>query len=252
MMAGTLILLKQKGYQIHLFTVGNGSCGTDKLPPSQIIRIRQKEAQKSAEIIGGIYHPGLVPDIEIFYEKTLLKKIGALVRRIKPEIVLVPASKDYMYDHQNVSRLLTTALFCRGMRNFRTIPSLPPYSDEVFLYHALPYGLKDGLRRVVRAGEYVNITSVIETKEKMLQAHQSQKKWLDRSQGLDSYLKTMREMSAQVARMSGQKSWKYAEGWRRHLHLGLSTKDEDLLKEILGDKVVIDQEYEKNLGTPFL
>jgi hypothetical protein len=59
-------------------------------------------------------------------------------------------------------------------------------------------------------------------------------------------------MSAQVARMSGQKSWKYAEGWRRHLHLGLSTKDEDLLKEILGDKVVIDQEYEKNLGTPFL
>ncbi|MFH1612423.1 MAG: PIG-L family deacetylase, partial [bacterium] len=231
MMAGTLALLKEKGYEIHLLTIANGSCGTCKLSKEKIIKIRKKESENAAKILEGIYHPGLVNDLEIFYEKKLLAKVGAIIREIKPEIVLSPSPEDYMEDHQNTSRLITTALFCRGMKNFTTSPPQKPYMEDVYLYHALPYGLKDGLKNLIIADEYVDISSVMEIKEKMLREHKSQKEWLDASQGLDSYLKIMKDMSNQVAKMSKTK-WQYAEGWRKHLHLGFSKKDENKLKII--------------------
>jgi hypothetical protein len=72
---------------------------------------------------------------------------------------------------------------------------------------------------------------VIDRKEKMLACHESQKNWLDESQGLDAYLITMREMSEQVGKMAG--TCQYAEGWRRHSHLGFSNQEIDPLGEIL-------------------
>ena len=85
----------------------------------------------------------------------------------------------------------------------------------------------------------------MKTKREMLAAHRSQKEWLDASQGLDSYLDTMEMLSREVGRMSGV--FEYAEGWRRHSHLGFSAADEDPLSEALGDRCVIDQRYEQSL-----
>ena len=104
--------------------------------------------------------------------------------------------------------------------------------QEIVIYHALPYGLCDGLRNPIRAELYVDISRVIEKKVRMLAFHQSQKQWLDESQGLDSYLITMREMSAEVGRMSGL-GYAYAEGWRRRSHLGFSSPDRDPLSAVM-------------------
>jgi LmbE family N-acetylglucosaminyl deacetylase len=101
----------------------------------------------------------------------------------------------------------------------------------VVLYHALPYGLADGLRRPVQPDFFVDVSSVIDDKQAMLACHQSQRQWLDSSQGLDSYLATMREMSAEVGRRSGR--FAFAEGWRRHSHLGFSARERDPLAELL-------------------
>jgi hypothetical protein len=57
---------------------------------------------------------------------------------------------------------------------------------------------------------------------RVLAAHASQKAWLDATQGMDSYLDAADEMAREVGRMSGR--FEYAEGWRRHLHLGLSVR----------------------------
>jgi hypothetical protein len=67
----------------------------------------------------------------------------------------------------------------------------------------------------------------------MLACHQSQRKWLDSSQGLDSYLAAMRDMSAEVGRWSGR--FAFAEGWRRHSHLGFAARERDPLGELLGE-----------------
>jgi len=86
---------------------------------------------------------------------------------------------------------------------------------------------------------------VLAFKRAALACHRSQKEWLDASQGLDSYLTAMEVMSREVGRMSGR--FIYAEGWRRHLHLGFCGEHADPLSDALGDKVLISTEYEKNL-----
>jgi len=249
MMAGTLILLKQVGYEIHYMNLANGCCGTATLPREEIIRTRAKEARAAAEMIGAVFHPSLVDDIEIFYEKPLLARVGAVVRKVNPRILLVPSPNDYMEDHANASRLAVTAAFCKGMRNFPTSPQTKPVKGDVTIYHALPFGLRDGMRRRVHPEFCVDIASVLDRKRQMLGMHKSQKEWLDVSMGMDAYLLSMESMAAEVGTMS--KRFKYAEGWRRHSHLGFSAEDSDPLAEALGDRVWFDKAYLGALEAPF-
>jgi hypothetical protein len=65
---------------------------------------------------------------------------------------------------------------------------------------------------------------------------------------MDSYLISMDEASRAVGRLSGQ--FEFAEGWRRHLHLGFSAKEIDPLKEALGNLCLINEEYEKARAVP--
>jgi LmbE family N-acetylglucosaminyl deacetylase len=234
MMAGTLILLGQAGYELHYMTVANGSCGTDRLDVEAITRIRRRESIDAAGLIGATYHESLVDDIEIYYERETLRQLGAVVREVAPEIILTQSTEEYMEDHSNTTRLVLSAAFTRGMRNFPADPPRPPVDQPVTVYHALPYGLRDPLRRPVRPGMYVDVTDVMGTKREMLARHNSQKEWLDVSQGLDAYLKTMEEMSRQVGRMSGR--FPYAEGWTRHLHLGFCSEDADPLAAVLRER----------------
>jgi LmbE family N-acetylglucosaminyl deacetylase len=136
-----------------------------------------------------------------------------------------------MEDHMNTARLAVTAAFARGMPNFTTDPPVEPYAGDVTVYHAMPHGLCDGLRRPVMPELFVDTTSVQAVKRQALAAHVSQKAWLDATQGMDSYLDAGDDMARQVGRMSGR--FAYAEGWRRHLHLGLSAHDDDPLAAAL-------------------
>ncbi len=233
MMAGTLILLGRAGYELHYMTVANGSCGTDRLDVDEITRIRRQESIDAAGLIGATYHESLVDDIEIYYERETLRQLAAVVREVAPEIMLTQSTKEYMEDHSNTTRLVLSAAFTRGMRNFPVDPPHPPVGQPVTVYHALPYGLRDPLRPPVRPGMYVDVTEVMRTKREMLARHKSQKEWLDVSQGLDAYLKTMEEMSRQVGHMSGQ--FQFAEGWTRHLHLGFCDEEADPLAAALGE-----------------
>lgn len=231
MMGGTLFLLKQAGCELHYMTLANGSCGTTEYGVAEIVRIRRQEAQNAAAYLGAAYYESLVNDLEVFYTQDLIRQVTAIIRRIKPDLMLIPSPEDYMEDHTNTARVAVTAAFCKGMPNYLAFPPEPPIQQDVALYHALPYGLTDGLRRRILPDSYVDITSVIEQKEQMLACHVSQKKWLDQSQGLDAYLITMRDLSAEVGKMSGQ--FQYAEGWRRHSHLGYASKDNNPLQELL-------------------
>ena len=115
------------------------------------------------------------------------------------------------------------------MPNFKTAPSRPAIDQEVAVYHAMPHGLRDSLGRRIIPGAFVNTASVHANKRAALAAHESQKTWLDTSQGLDSYLRTMDEMSWAVGKMSGR--FEHAEGWRRHLHLGFCSADANPLRD---------------------
>ena len=239
LMAGTLILLKDAGWELHYMNLANGSCGTSTLAAEEIVRIRRDEARSAAASIGAAFHEPLAADIEIFYEKALLAKVAAVVREVAPDVILTHSPADYMEDHQNAARLAATAAFCRGMRNFPTDPPRGPVGGDVTVYHAQPHGNRDALGRAVRPGLFVDVRGVLGRKREMLACHQSQKAWLDETQGLDSYLAAMEDLSRAVGEMSGR--FEYAEGWRRRGHLGFCAEDADPLSEALGERVFRDR-----------
>jgi LmbE family N-acetylglucosaminyl deacetylase len=239
LMAGTLILLRDAGWEAHYMNLANGSCGTSTLAAEEIVRIRGDEARNAAASIGAVFHEPVAADIEIFYEKPLLAKVAAVIREVAPDILLTHSPADYMEDHQNAARLAATAAFVRGMRNFPTDPPRGPVSGEVAVYHAQPHGNCDALGRPVRPGLFVDIRGVLGRKREMLAHHESQKAWLDETQGLDSYLAAMEEAARAVGEMSGR--FEYAEGWRRRSHLGFCAEDADPLGDALGERVARDR-----------
>ncbi len=242
-MAGTLLMLKQKGYEIHYLNLASGNCGSVQYNGAMTRSIRNTEARAAAKILGAHFHPSLTEDMEILYDLGLLRALAAIVRDVKPRVVLTHSPHDYMEDHMNTSRLVVSAAFTRGMPNFKTVPPRPTADYEVTVYHALPHGLCDPLRRPIIAGAFVNTTPTHKTQLKALESHESQQNWLDVSQGLNSYLLAMEDMSLAVGRLS--KTFRHAEGWRRHLHFGYCGPDTDPLAEALGKNYLVNQAYER-------
>lgn len=230
MMSGTLFLLKQAGWQLHYMNMANGCYGSAEYTKEETIRIRRKEAMQAAAFLGAEYHPSIVDDLNVFYTPELIKKTMAVIREVNPDVLLLPSPEDYMEDHMNTCRIGVTAAFCRGMPNYSSIPEVPAVSGDMTVYHAMPHGLTDGLRNRIEADFYVGVEGVIEEKTEMLGFHRSQKEWLDRSQGMDSYLQTMKDMCAEMGKDSGK--YIYAEGWRRHSHAGFSAKEITPLEDI--------------------
>lgn len=235
--AGTLLLLKEAGCEIHMWNLANGCCGTMEYDRATIARMRREEAREAAAVAGAVWHEPLFDDLAIFYDQPSLAAVSAVVREIRPQIVLTHSPQDYMEDHQNVCRLIVTAAFSRGMPNFPTNPERVPYSDPVRIYHASPHGLHDGLENFIRPSHLVDISSVLETKGRMLSCHRSQKNWLEASQGMGAYVQEMETMSRSMAQWAGRPG--AAEGWRRHGHLGFCSADFDPLATLLKDHLQI-------------
>jgi LmbE family N-acetylglucosaminyl deacetylase len=231
LMSGTLILLRDAGYELHYLNIANGSCGTTQYDAETIARIRLDEARTAAEFLGAAFYEPICNDLEIFYDQPTLAKVASIVRSVAPQILLTHSPTDYMEDHTNACRLAVTAAFARGMPNFPVDPHRPPVTQKVTVYHAQPYSNRDPLRHVITPDFFVNIGDVIDRKMAMLAKHASQKRWLDESQGHDSYLQAMRDLDAEVGQMSGR--FQFAEGWRRHLHLGFCDADDDPLRAAL-------------------
>ncbi|QEC69121.1 PIG-L family deacetylase [Panacibacter ginsenosidivorans] len=244
MMAGTLLLLKKAGYEIHYLNLSRGDCGSVEYAAAEIKKIRLAEAKNAAHLLGAHFHPPLCDDLQIFYGENLLRKVAAVIREVKPTVVLTHSPEDYMEDHVNTGRLAVTAAFARGMRNFTTDPQLPFDNYDCTVYHSLPHTLRDNFRRRIIPGAFVNTGAVHETKLEALRAHQSQQSWLDVSQNMNSYLQAMEDVSLEVGEMS--KIFTHAEGWRRHSHVGFCEAGADPLKE-LGNDYLVNEAYEKHL-----
>lgn len=244
--AGTLLLLREAGWATHYLNISTGSCGSLVHGPAALRRIRRREGQAAARMLGATFHESLCDDLEILYTLPLLRRVTAIVRAVRPAIVLTHAPVDYMEDHTNACRLAVTATFARGAPNFLSVPRRPAVTDlpDCVVYHALPHGLQDPLRRRVVPGAFVNTASVQAKKLAALECHASQHAWLQSSQGQNSYLRTMEAMSREVGRMS--RRFAHAEGWWRHSHMGFSAvPGADPLRAALGKKFLVNAAFER-------
>ncbi|MEZ6120444.1 MAG: PIG-L deacetylase family protein [Pirellulaceae bacterium] len=235
-MAGTLLQLQAVGFEVHYMNVANGCCGSTVTDAQETAAIRLDESRQAANLIGAIHHPSIANDLEILYDLTLLRKLAAIIREVSPAVILTHSPQDYMEDHVNTCRLVVTAAFARGMPNFQVAPSTPITDTPVTLYHAQPHGNCDALGQPIVPSLFVDVTDTMDTKAKMLACHASQKRWLDESQGMNSYIDSMRQLSQAVGALS--RKFAYAEGWRRHSHLGFCNESDDPLSESLPPPII--------------
>jgi LmbE family N-acetylglucosaminyl deacetylase len=241
-MAGTLLQLAGRGWQVHYFNIANGCCGSKTLSRPLCAAVRLEEARSAAALFPATFHPPICNDLEIFYNTELLARVASVVRLAKPTIILTHAPVDYMEDHQNAARLAVGAAFIRAMPNCITDPAEAVFEHDVALYHAQPHGNRDPLGQTVQPTHFVDVENLLDKKRQLLAAHQSQDEWLDATQRISAYLETMVElnrevgqMSQSVARAQNRRPYAYAEGWRQHLHIGLSESNFDPLYQSLGD-----------------
>lgn len=245
MMGGTLRLLAERGWDTHYFVLANGYVGSTTHRLEDIVLTRQDESRDGAARLGATWHPSIVNDIALVYSDDLVRRVGAVIRELRPSVILTQAPDDYMDDHIEAARIAASAAFNRNMPNYATYPPQPAYLDDVTLYHSNPHGLFTGLRRLVYPGLYVDTTSVQEVKRDALSAHATQSHWLDQTQGFGAFVGTMDEMGRTVGSMSGR--YEFAEGWRRHSQIGFSAAPIDPLADALADVSFVDEDYEQDL-----
>lgn len=231
MCAGTLALLHKEGWDIHIATMAPGDCGSAEYSREEISRIRKAEAANSVKVLDGSYYCLECSDVFIIYDKPTLLKAIELLRKVHPTIVFTPSPSDYFVDHEDTSRLVWTACFACGIPNIE-IAGVEPFEPVPYLYYMDPVEGKDKFGDDIEPGIFVDITSVIETKERMLCCHESQRNWLLTHHGMDEYVISMKRFSQHRGK---QINTNYAEGFRQHL--GHAFPQDNILKSVLGDLV---------------
>ncbi|NOZ22109.1 MAG: PIG-L family deacetylase [Planctomycetes bacterium] len=228
--AGTLALLAGKGWEIHIATMTPGDGGTKEYSREEISKIRTAEAAKSAAILDGQYHCLWCDDVFILYDRPTLLRAMMLVRQIQPTLVFAPSPSDYMQDHEITSKIAQTACFTAGVVNVDT-GEAKAFEPVPYLYYCDPAGGIDILGNEIKPTTLVNISSIMETKEKMLSCHQSQQDWLKKHHDIE-YLDAMK---ARAAKRGSEIGAAFAEGFRQHL--GSAFPTDNLLKTELGKSV---------------
>ena len=244
-MAGTLLLLRDAGWEIHCCNLSNGNLGSTVMTMTETARVRRKEAQAAARTLGAKWHAPFCDDLQIFYTDENIRRVCAVVREVRPTVVLTHALEDYMEDHMITARLAVTGTFARGIPHYRSRPQRKSAMEPATIYHAMPHGQRDPMRRRVAPESYVNTTSAHVQKRSALACHASQKEWLDASQGQDNYLGTMDGFSLALGRRTGR--FVHAEGWRRHQHYGFCDEAADPLRDALGSKYLLNKGYARAL-----
>lgn len=235
-MAGTMLLLADRGWDLHYMNVCDGSKGSQVLSGKECARLRLAEARNAANDLGATFYDPISQDMEVCYTVENLRKIATVVRRSDANVVLTHSPVDYMEDHEMVCRLAVSAAFAHAMPNLVSDPPAETYDHGVTVYHGQPHGNRTPLGEPVAPQFYVNIEDVLDRKLRALACHESQRGWLDSSQGMDSYTETMLALGHELGEWSGQ--FKVAEGWRRREHWGFCNRDDDPLRTALADRIV--------------
>lgn len=210
--AGTLVLLAERGWEIHIVTMTPGDVGTTTLSPAGISAIRRREGAKSAAVIGGTFHCLESRDLCVTYDEATIRRAVTLTREICPSLVLTHSLECYLMDHEITARIARTAAFGYSVPNMVPGP-MPKGACIPHLYYADAIEGLDPYGRPIEPSTFVDISSAMKTKTTMLHAHASQRAWLRAHHGVDEYTRTMKAWSQRRGKQVGVR---YAEGFRQH------------------------------------
>jgi len=200
---GTLARFAAEGHEVVMCNASFGNRGSFEHTSDEITEIRLGEARRAAELAGASHVTLGFTDGEVdASDRAQRTAVVDLVREVRPDLILTHSPNDYMSDHNEVSKLVFDCSF------HATLPLLEtakPYHDTVTPIYYIDTVMGLGFQPT----EYVDVTSTIETKVAMLEAHESQLTWLRDHDGVDIV-----EQMRTTTRFRGQQCGvEYAEGF---------------------------------------
>lgn len=178
--AGTLALYAQQGHSVSMAVFTSGDMGDKTIPPEKLAVIRRSEAEASAAIIGArLLWPGIM-DEHVFPNEAQRRVMIDLLRRADPDVIFTHSPTDYHPDHRYVSQLVFDSYFQKGL------PYIPNQSEPACRFAEAQLYYMDNIAGIgFLPAEYVDITSVMETKRSMLRCHHSQLRAVSELAGRD-------------------------------------------------------------------
>ncbi len=219
LVGGTLLVLRSLGWSARIASMTAGDCGSATHTKEEIIRTRLAEAESAAASVGADYRCAGMKDVEVFFNPENLRRVVEILRVSTPDVVITHSPVDYMTDHEEASRLVRSAVFAAAMKLYQTQSPVPvePLNATPALYYADPVEGRDHLGNRIFPQFYVDISSRIEEKRRLLSQHASQRDWLRAHHGMDEYLEKMTLWAKHYGEECGVQ---YAEGLRQHLGHG--------------------------------
>ena len=158
---GTLAGLSRQGKSIGLVDLTAGEMGT-----RGTLEIRAEEAQKAAIVLGASLRLNLGwPDGFFEYNKAHLTQVVTLLRRYRPDLVILNAPNDRHPDHGRASRIVSDAIFYAGLRKFET-EGLEAWRPRAQYHYVQFYTIEPGI--------LVDVSQDFSTKIESIRAHASQ------------------------------------------------------------------------------
>ncbi|GHV78452.1 GlcNAc-PI de-N-acetylase [Spirochaetia bacterium] len=203
---GTLARYAKEGHKVFMCHIANGNMGHKEIEPDDLNRIRTREAENAARVLGA---EAISLDIDDAYveasDKTARNKLAEVVRYTKADVIITHNPYDYMRDHEQAGALGSDASFIATLPHLitgsRYTSNFPPvfFMDTLAGIHFIPT-------------EYVNITDVIEQKLEAVNCHASQVVWMKEHDGIDflDFVRTCNKYRGL------QSNCTYAEGFRQY------------------------------------
>ena len=178
--AGTLLKCRERGDEVFVCTVNNGNMGHVEIMPDELEKIRRDECIESCKIAGFHYIPAGIGDLQSYHQCREHKDIMVdIFRQVNPDLILIHHPHDYMGEHNTASALAFDASFMATCPHYETnYPAIDKIAPIYYMGSSCYIG-------DFKPTEYVDITSVYETKLKMLLCHRSQEEWLRVHDGVD-------------------------------------------------------------------
>jgi LmbE family N-acetylglucosaminyl deacetylase len=200
---GTLARYVEEGHEVVMCHATKGDRGSFEYPSEEVAAIRDAEARQAAEIAGAEHVSLGISDGEVNAADPAHRRLVVdLVRDAQPDVIITHSPGDYMVDHNEISRLVFDASFLSSLPLLETgKPAHPVVAPIYFMETVTGLGFTPT--------EFVDVTRTIETKVRMLEAHESQLRWLREHDGVD----IVENMRTATAHRGFQCGVRYAEGF---------------------------------------
>jgi len=202
--AGTLALYAKQGNKVFMAVATNGNVGSTTHTREEIAAIRRKEQEASCALIGAELIWMDFDDEWLFNDRASRARFIDAIRQAEPDIMFIHGPSDYHPDHRVAGQVAEDA---RIPASARLVETNLPFTSKIphIFYMDNPTGLG------FEPQAYVDISTVMDLKRKMLLNHKSQDNWI-RAIYEDASITDLMEKNAMARGSSAGVA--YAEGFR--------------------------------------